>query len=71
MERAVVVAEVSGLGAALELEAKCKSTTAFGAKAEQHDVLVATCSTAIAKTYMYWEACDSLMLLLSWLLTTT
>ena len=66
MERAVVVvAAVSGVGAALELEAKCKST-AFGAKAEQHDVLVVTCSTAIAKTY--WEASDNLMLLPSWLL---
>ena len=60
MERAVVVAEVSGLGAALELEAKC---SALGAKAEQH-VLVP--STAIAKTY--WEASDNLMLLPSWLL---
>lgn len=61
MERAVVVAEVSGLGAALELEAKC---SALGAKAEQH-VLVPP-STAIAKTY--WEASDNLMLLPSWLL---
>ena len=60
MERAVVVVPaVSGLGAALELEAKC---SALGAKAEQH-VLVPSTAT---KTY--WEASDNLMFLPSWLL---